>query len=363
MIRRIAMAVGDTAGHVLPAIAVAEAFAARFDDSEVHFFAAGAGTGHWLVEQAGFTLDRVTGSPIARVDRLAQMAALGRAAAGAVQARKLLARHRVRLVIGTGGYGSAGALVAARTLGLKTALIEPNVEPGLANRVLARIVHRAYVACPEAAAALPAVRSVVSGLPVRRAMAQSVAGRHRPEWPKLKLLVTSGSRGEQFLGICVPPFVLELKKAGMQVEVRHQGGTRAAEIQQHYERLGIEASTEPFIDDMGCALAWADFVVARAGAGTSAELALAGVPSLLVPLSDAANDHQAINAKAIAARGAALWIREEDWDTAVLAQRVIAIVRDGQAWQSMARAITALAMPDAADQIVRDCETLMEGHW
>ena len=119
----------------------------------------------------------------------------------------------------------------------------------------------------------------------------------------------------------------------------------------------------PFLDDMADAYDWADMIIARAGAGTLAELALAGVPALLVPLSDAAADHQAANAAAFAGRGAALWIRERDWSLDRLASDMTPILRDPAAWIAMSSAARALARPDAADAIVRDCEQLMQRRW
>jgi UDP-N-acetylglucosamine--N-acetylmuramyl-(pentapeptide) pyrophosphoryl-undecaprenol N-acetylglucosamine transferase len=145
--------------------------------------------------------------------------------------------------------------------------------------------------------------------------------------------------------------------------VRHQGGDDVSTIERAYADAGVEASVEPFIEDMYAALAWADLAIARAGAGTLAEFALAGVPSLLVPLADAAHDHQAANAAAFVRHGAALSWREQDWNTEVVGQRVVGLVRNAQAWSAMSTAMSALAVPDAAARVVRECETLMEGRW
>ena len=108
---------------------------------------------------------------------------------------------------------------------------------------------------------------------------------------------------------------------------------------------------------------WADMIIARAGAGTLADLAMAGAPSLLVPLADAAADHQAANAAAFGGRGAALWIRERDWSPENVAALMEPVLRDPAAWQAMSDAARAFARPEAAVAIVRDCEQLMQSRW
>jgi UDP-N-acetylglucosamine--N-acetylmuramyl-(pentapeptide) pyrophosphoryl-undecaprenol N-acetylglucosamine transferase len=362
MIRRLALAVGDTAGHVIPALAIAEAFRVRAGETDIRFFAAGEGPGHWLVERAGFPLDYVPGSQIARTTRTMQAVALWRAAQGTARARTLLVRHGARLVIGTGGYGSAGALLAARSLGLRTALIEPNAVPGLANRLLGRIADRAYLAFDETAGLFPHGRSLVTGVPIRPA-AVSTDVRRPPLLPRLRLLVMSGSRGEQFLGDRMPALCDVLQHGGLQLDVHHQGGAVTAQIEASYARLQVQARVEPFIGDVPAALAWADVAITRAGAGTMAELAAAGVPTLLVPLGDAAGDHQSQNARALTRRGAALMVREPDWDTHQVASSLLALATDTSAWQSMSDAMRSLASCNSAARIVDDCEQMMVGRW
>jgi UDP-N-acetylglucosamine--N-acetylmuramyl-(pentapeptide) pyrophosphoryl-undecaprenol N-acetylglucosamine transferase len=111
------------------------------------------------------------------------------------------------------------------------------------------------------------------------------------------------------------------------------------------------------------AYAWAHLAIARAGAGTLAELALAGLPSLLVPLADAAADHQRDNALAFSAAGAAMWTPEAEWDDALLAVRVADLLLDPNRWRAMSHAARQQGIPDAAERIVRDCESLMQGRW
>jgi UDP-N-acetylglucosamine--N-acetylmuramyl-(pentapeptide) pyrophosphoryl-undecaprenol N-acetylglucosamine transferase len=114
---------------------------------------------------------------------------------------------------------------------------------------------------------------------------------------------------------------------------------------------------------MADAYMWADMVVARAGAGTLAELALAALPALLVPLADAAADHQVYNARVWQQRGAALMVRETEWTATGAADALSTVLgREGR-WHAMADAMRSLARPGAAHAVVRDCEQLMAGRW
>ena len=128
--------------------------------------------------------------------------------------------------------------------------------------------------------------------------------------------------------------------------------------------LAVHASGALSANNDGAgALTHADVVVTRGGAVTLAESAIAGLPALVVPLADAAEDHQSRNAEAYAARGAALWAREADWEREPVARALATVIATPQRWQAMADAARATAQPDAAHRVVRDCEAWMAGRW
>ena len=134
-------------------------------------------------------------------------------------------------------------------------------------------------------------------------------------------------------------------------------------LEREYERQQVPAKVTGFLEDMAQAYEWAHFVIGRAGAGTLAELAIAGLPALVVPLADAAADHQSANAAGHAAGGAALWLREAAWDRETVAQQVSHLLSSPDSWNVMSTAARQAARPDAAATIVADCERLMEGRW
>jgi UDP-N-acetylglucosamine--N-acetylmuramyl-(pentapeptide) pyrophosphoryl-undecaprenol N-acetylglucosamine transferase len=162
----------------------------------------------------------------------------------------------------------------------------------------------------------------------------------------------------------VPSLLAGLERRGVAVEALHQTGARQVEtLSQTYARLALRATVVPRLDSMAEAYNWASFVIARAGAGTLAELALSALPALLVPLADAAADHQAANARAFAEAGAAIWVREQRWHSEDLVERVGSVLGNPTTWQAMSDRARTLARPDAARLIVDDTELLMRGRW
>jgi UDP-N-acetylglucosamine--N-acetylmuramyl-(pentapeptide) pyrophosphoryl-undecaprenol N-acetylglucosamine transferase len=360
------MAVSDTAGHVLPALAVGDAYRRLVGEVEVLFLGPAEGPAARLAERAGYCLEILPGFPLARASPVGKLAAVGGAAAAMRRARGLLGARRARLVIGFGGWATGGALVAARALGLGTAIVEPNVVPGLANRLLGPFVDRVYVSWTETRRRFHTGRALVTGTPVRVDLAaHAVVTQVPPAGGRARrILVMSGSRGEAFLARHVPGLLEEVRARGISLDVWHQAGVEDREaLGNAYRRAEVPARVTPFIDDMVEAYGWADFVIARAGASTLAELAVAGLPSLLVPLTDAAGDHQSANAEAFAGAGAAWRVRETDWDARTLGPRLAQLLADDHQWSALSAAARRLAAPDAADRIVSDCEVMMRGRW
>jgi UDP-N-acetylglucosamine--N-acetylmuramyl-(pentapeptide) pyrophosphoryl-undecaprenol N-acetylglucosamine transferase len=365
MTRRIAMAVGDTAGHVLPAMAIADAYCDAFRDVVVTFLAGESGSANRLIPPTGHTLFAVPSTPLTRVGPVGRVAGAIRVVPTFILARRLLRQRGVRLVIGTGGAASGGVVLAARTLGLRTAIIEPNAVPGLANRLLSRVAERVYVMFDEAAHCFPAGRTLKTGLPLLASRVGLLRDRTPPSLTRpARLFVTGGSRGDAFLSAQVPSMVSRLPALGVRAEVRHQvTSADPIGLEQQYSQVGVPVQVLPFVSDVSEHYDWADMIIARAGAGTLSELALAGLPSFLVPLADAAGDHQAKNAAAFASRGAALWVRERDWRGDSVAAAIAEVLREAAKWSVMSAAARALATPDAAAQIVRDCERAMQQRW
>jgi UDP-N-acetylglucosamine--N-acetylmuramyl-(pentapeptide) pyrophosphoryl-undecaprenol N-acetylglucosamine transferase len=282
-----------------------------------------------------------------------------------LQARRLLKAYGTQLVIGLGGYTSAGVLLAAWSLGLRTALHEANIVPGLTNRLLGYCAHRVYLGFAAAGWAFSPQQTRVTGNPVRPEIAKlysetrcAPANAHRPA----HILITSGSQGSRFLNRQVPNLLQAITAHGIALEIWHQAGDEDCRlIQAAYEQAGLHACVTPYISQMAEAYHWADFALACSGALTLSELAIAGLPSLFVPLAVTAGDHQTKNAIAMTEAGGGWWVSEAGWNTGELAGRIAALLGDAEAWQQAAAGMRRLAIPDAAQTVVADCEALLAG--
>jgi UDP-N-acetylglucosamine--N-acetylmuramyl-(pentapeptide) pyrophosphoryl-undecaprenol N-acetylglucosamine transferase len=361
--RAIVLAGGGTGGHVLPALALADAFQTRMPEARVLFIGTARGMESNLVPKRGYAIELVPGSRLVGGGLSAKLAGVRALVQGVRAARAILKREKVSLVVGVGGYASGAALLAARSLGIPTAIHESNAVPGLTNRVLGHLVDRVYLGFEAARPDFPHEITVVSGNPVRTAIAATATLRQFPEGRPAHVLIVGGSQGSEFLNARVPE-LLRTVDTRVHLEIRHQvGKLDPAPVRDRYAELGLVATVEPFIDDMAAAYAWADVAVTRSGSGTVAELAAAGLPALLVPFPHAAGDHQAWNAKAFADSGAGWWVRQAAWEPEALAQGLAGALRDRGAWQRMSLAARAFGGGDAADVVVRDCEDWMEGRW
>ncbi len=344
----MAFAVGGTAGHVLPAIAVANDLRDRAPGWEVCFVGTGAGTEARLVPREGFALHRVPGAPFQRTSAAGKLLALGRIPAGIVAARRLIRRLEAGIVVGFGGYSTVPTVLAARSLGLKTGIHEANANFGLANRLLAPLVHRTWLGM----AASRGIDDRVIGTPVRSAI---LAIASRPAEPPssdgvFRVLVLSGSDPSPFLDERVPGLLARVsREGGGPLSVRHQAGGPVPSVRAAYARAGVTADVESFFEDIAEAMAAAHLVVTRAGAGVLAELAVVGRPALLVPLAEAAGSHQSRNASVFAEKCGAWHVEEDAWDESVLANLIVGLRRDPEEWRRRACAVRSRPGPGATE--------------
>jgi UDP-N-acetylglucosamine--N-acetylmuramyl-(pentapeptide) pyrophosphoryl-undecaprenol N-acetylglucosamine transferase len=271
-----------------------------------------------------------------------------------------MVRRRPDLVIGVGGYASGPAVLAARTLGVKTMILEQNHFPGATNRWLAPRVDAVCVPS-EAARRRLGGRGVVTGNPVREAFTRIGPP---PGGRELSLLVFGGSRGARSINRAMVEALPQLAAMQPPPRIVHQTGPEEVEaVRAAYAALParMQAEVAAFLDDMPRRLAEADLVVARAGATSLAELAAAGRPALLIPYPHAADDHQRLNAEAVAEAGAAVWILDRELTGARLSAAVAELAGDPDRRRRMAASARALARPDAAARIADVALELLRG--
>ena len=361
---RIALIGGYTAGHVYPMLAVAEAFRAHDAGAELLFIGGRDSLEASLIRSHGYACHEIEGTPLYGVTtRLGRLRSRGAFLRGFAQGRRLLARERVDLALGFGGYITAGPMLAACSLGIATAILEANAIPGRANRLVQRWMDVRLVASPETAEFPRWRRSEVVGYPLRAEIAALArTSRTAPAGRVARILVTGGSRGSAFLNRAAPRLLAGVRRLGVALEVIHQTGLEPPEpVARAYREAALEATVESFTADMAQVYALADFIVCAAGAGTLAEIAALGLPALIVPISMVADDHQVANARVFAQRSGATWASEGDWDEAALATGVARLLQDSAAWHRAASRMREAAGRDAASAVVSACTRLLAG--
>jgi UDP-N-acetylglucosamine--N-acetylmuramyl-(pentapeptide) pyrophosphoryl-undecaprenol N-acetylglucosamine transferase len=332
------IAAGGTAGHVLPALAVAEALVAR--GAQVAF---ASNTDSRHVREAGFELDvfRVEGFP--RKVSVALARALGEAALAVPAAGRILRRRRPDVVLGGGGYVAGPIVLAAGLMRIPAALTEADAHLGLANRLAAPFARRVFLAFPIEGRDDEKYEVVGRPIPKRSQPVDENEARRLFQLPAdgPVVLVFGGSQGARRLNeAAIEAFAADGPA------VLHLAGER------DYPELAPRVSRPeyrllPFTDDFGAALALSDLVVARAG-GSVWEIAAAGRPALLVPYPHATADHQTTNARYFEQAGGAVVVPEDRLD---LRGQVTELLEDPQRLDGMGRAMRLLARPDAADVI------------
>jgi UDP-N-acetylglucosamine--N-acetylmuramyl-(pentapeptide) pyrophosphoryl-undecaprenol N-acetylglucosamine transferase len=346
------VAAGGTGGHLFPAQALAEVLVAR----GWRVVLATDDRAHSLSDS--FPAERRIPLPAATF-RPGDPPGMFRAGLtilrGVTQARAELASLRPAIVVGFGGYPSLPALMAAISQRRRTIIHEQNAVMGRANRLLAPRVTAVACAFPTLLKAPPSVqrRATVVGNPVRPNIQALYDMPYEPPTDDLRLLVTGGSQGARLLSELVPQAVAKLSEA-LRRRLRVQQQTRAESLdfaRGVYANAGVEAEIAPFFDGMAPRLGAAHLMIGRAGASTVCEVAVAGRPSILVPLKIALDDDQGQNARLLAEAGAAEVLREDVLSAGSLAALLKRLLEDPARLSSMAAAAKAVAKPDAADRL------------
>ena len=351
MNRTILIMAGGTGGHIYPGLAVADAL--RAQGWNVVWLGAPNSMEAELVPKHGYPVawvnfSGVRGKGVLRLLTLpfTLLRALGQSAAA-------IFRHRPDVVLGMGGYITMPGGLMAALLRRPLVIHEQNSIAGMSNKVLAKISTRVLSGFPGVLKGTEwcgnPVRADIAALPEPQARFAARSG-------KLNVLVVGGSLGAQALNEAVPK-ALALLGEQERPHVLHQTGKKHFEtVQQLYKQAGVNADIRAFLDDMAQQYAKADVVICRAGALTIAELATAGVASVLIPFPFAVDDHQTHNARFLSEHGAAVLVPQTELNAEKLAQLLRGL--DREKLLAMAQAARSLAKPDATQQVAQVCVAL-----
>lgn len=362
----IIIAAGGTGGHLYPAVALAREFLRRDPSTKVLFIGTSRGLESKVLAHEGFELALIDAKPVMGMGLLGMLKGLCAMPVSLWQCRRILRSRRARLVIGVGGYTSPTMVMAAAFSGVARVILEPNANPGMANKAVAPFVQRVFLAFDSAAASFDRAKVRVVGTPIRREFVAPAVQEPVPssEPGRQHVLIFGGSQGAKAINSAAIEGLPELMKQHPHTTVTHQTGEADhARVAEAYRRAGVSVTATPFLYDMPSAINAADLVVARAGAMTVAELTTCGKPAILIPLPTAIYDHQMKNARVMEAAGAAIVLPQADLTGTRLANTIAEVLDDPARVKAMGAAAMTLRRTDAAESIVRECYALIGDYY
>jgi UDP-N-acetylglucosamine--N-acetylmuramyl-(pentapeptide) pyrophosphoryl-undecaprenol N-acetylglucosamine transferase len=350
---------GGTGGHLFPAVALGEELKRERPDADVlHVGAVNGLEATWL-PQSGLKYELFPVRGLRGKDPFTRLRAIGEFFAAVRRARALLKSFGADLVVSAGGYASAPMAVAAIIARVPLVLMEQNTRPGLSNRMLWRFAQRICVGFADTAAFFDTSRVVVTGNPVRlRFIPDALEKTSVP----IQILVLGGSSGAHRLNLGVLNALKILGKGVIKFKVVHQTGeVDVGLVRDGYRGFEGEAKVVPFIDDMADVLNRADLIVARSGAMTVSEIALAGRAAIFVPYPFHRDRQQELNARVIERLGGAVIVNDDNSLGENLAAALREFLAEPARLIEMGRKARQAAHPDAAARIAQVCFDIAGG--
>jgi UDP-N-acetylglucosamine--N-acetylmuramyl-(pentapeptide) pyrophosphoryl-undecaprenol N-acetylglucosamine transferase len=363
---------GGTAGHINPAIAVANILKERDPDCKVLFIGAKGHMEEKLVPQAGYELKCLPGSGLVRGKSwkaLKKNARVISDLAGSIkQCKRIIREFQADVIVGTGGYASFPALYAGSKLKVPTCVHESNAVPGLTTKMAANVANRVLVCFEESAKHYRHPEKVeVVGMPVRREFISTSQEQARKELglDSRPLVVSAfGSLGARAMNYAMADFMKLEKEAGMPFRHIHATGSYGWEwMPEHLKSLGVNPGetdgldVREYIYNMPTVMAAADVIISRSGASTCNEIGASGTPCILIPSPNVTNDHQMKNAKILADRGGAVLLPEGEDMGRKLYDAVTELLGDKKRRNQMSAALKNMVVLDSAERI---CDIIQE---
>jgi UDP-N-acetylglucosamine--N-acetylmuramyl-(pentapeptide) pyrophosphoryl-undecaprenol N-acetylglucosamine transferase len=355
--KRIMFAGGGTGGHLFPAFAIAEEFKRRLpDDCEIRFFVTGRDIEMKLISSRGYDTTRIHVRGLKRGTLVGNAMFLPVLFFGIIEAIAKVISYDPKLVVGTGGYLSFPAVLAAKITNRPAFIQEQNSYAGIATQKLARFADLIFIAHHESLRNIKFHdRCILSGNPVNPKMGtvdrEEAITRFKLDLGKKTLLILGGSQGAASINAKIRQSLTELN-AISNLQLIWQVGNHQSEVDT-FRTSGVQGIALLFIDDMPAAYAAADLVLSRAGALTLAEISATGKPAILVPFPHATDDHQTKNAQSLEQAGAAMIIKDAQLPKLNLAGLISQLLNDDDKLASMSMASQSLGRRDAAAAIVQ----------
>ena len=358
---RVIIAAGGTGGHLYPGVALAREFARLEPGNDTIFVGTDRGLETKVVPREGFELITITARGVMGRGVWGAVQGLAAVPVGLLQCLTICRQRRPDLAIGIGGYTSPPLVLAAFLLGIKRAILEPNVHPGMANRVLSPFVDLIFVSFAATAPYFARGKTRIVGTPIRREFLEaSIPVEGGPETRGFTILVLGGSQGARSINRAMIAALPTLAAARPRPRVIHQTGEHDyEEVAVAYRNARLEAEVSPFIFDVPRAFRQADLIVSRSGATTLAEITACGKPAILIPFPHAIHGHQERNARILEQAGAATVILDAGLTGEALAAAITALLANPGRLGEMGRCSKGLGRADSAERVVMACRALV----
>ena len=364
---------GGTAGHINPAIAVANIWKERYPDSKILFIGGKGTMEEELVPKAGYELIVLPAFGLERSFSMHairnNLRAVKSVMYGVRECKRILREFGADVVVGTGGYASFPALAAARLLKIPSCVHESNAMPGLTTWLVADWVDKVLVCFPESARYYRhAERVEVVGMPVRREFiyTQKEDARRELGMDDLPVVVSAfGSQGAKAMNEVTGKLFRLEQEAGCPFRHIHAVGSYGwGWMPEYVQKQGVRLEETPnitmqeYIYNMPTVMAAADVFISRAGASTCNEICASGTPCILIPSPNVTDNHQEKNARALEAQGAAVVVLEKECTPQRLMDEITALLKDKDRYSAMSKALYSMAVPDSAERLCAVMEQL-----
>ena len=357
--RRVVIAGGGTGGHLFPGVAVVEAIAQLDPSVQVAFVGSPRGIEARAIPKLGYDLELIDVPMLNGAGAAGWARGLVKLPGSGLSAMGALKRLNPGLVVSVGGYAAGPFTMLAALRKVPCALMEQNATPGMTNRLLGKVVDRAFVSFEKTCEYFPDIPCEFVGNPVRKSLLDMAEGfdyQAPLERAEFRILIIGGSGGAASFNAKLPADLSALGERAEHLRVRHQCGRgRAGEVADGYADFAGEVEVLEFIDDMAEAYQWCDLLICRAGASTIAEVLVLGIPAIYVPFPFAADDHQTKNAQSIAEAGAGIAVSDADIGQGRVTRLLTGLLQNPISLKNLAQKARQLGRPDAATIIAQKC--------
>ncbi len=359
---RIAVSGGGTGGHIYPAVAIARELLQLEPEAQILFIGGRGRRESTIVPEFGFDFVPISVESFPRSLSLRWFKVAFNVPMGLIESLVVLKRFLPQVVIGTGGYVCGPVLLGAVLLHIPIVIQEQNALPGVTNRIVGRWASEVHVPFEVAVRYFISGRTKITGNPVRPEIVTAVGDHEKLglKRDKLTILFMGGSQGARSINNAAVEALKQLVQFEPHIQVIHQTGEHDfTNIKAAYDKLPYAKVVRPYFDAIQDIYAVTDLVVCRAGAMTLAELAVRGLPSVLIPYPYAAEDHQTPNAQALEDKGSAVMIKDDQFMEERLTDVLSTLIQDRERLSSMAEVSRSLGNSDTAREIASSALSLI----